>query len=254
MSSNNYSRILIYYLPPTPAFSPKLFTIFLPYGLKGNAHTFVSWRYCADIFCTNGPSKSFVPQESEPGSHNGPHPAFQAPPVILSHMVQLPPPQRLESFWTWGYFSSSFQTLPRSWQKKKKSPIFYTILITLHFSSQILFSCFLAVIHTGAWHRTYSVALHWYFPGIPLLAILWNSEIKWIYLSFSPLPLASLLSSAICKASADNHFAFLHFFFLGMALNTASCTLSWTSVHSSSGSLSSDLIPWICLSIPLYNR
>jgi len=45
-----------------------------------------------------------------------------------------------------------------------------------------------------------------------LLAILWNSAFKWVYVSFSPLPLASLFS-AICKASSDNHFAFLHFFF-----------------------------------------
>ena len=52
--------------------------------------------------------------------------------------------------------------------------------------------------------------------------------------SFSPLPLASLLLFAICKASSDNHFAFLHFLFLGMVLITASCTISQTSVHSSS--------------------
>ena len=37
-----------------------------------------------------------------------------------------------------------------------------------------------------------------------------------VYLSFSPLPLTLLLFSAFCKASSDNHFAFLHFFFLGM--------------------------------------
>ena len=166
MSSNNCSTILIYYLPPS--FFLKLFTIFLPYGLKWNAHTFVSWRYWADIFCTNGPSKSFALQESEPGSHNGPHPAFQAPPVILSHTVQLPPPQRLESFWTWGYFSSSFQTFPRSWQKKKKKfPIFYTILITLHFFSQILFS---HVLHCHP-HRCLAQNL---FCGIILL-LLWHS-------------------------------------------------------------------------------
>ena len=48
---------------------------------------------------------------------------------------------------------------------------------------------------------------------LSLLATLWNSAFKWLYLSFSPLPLASLFS-AICKASPDNHFAFLHFFFL----------------------------------------
>ena len=46
--------------------------------------------------------------------------------------------------------------------------------------------------------------------------------------------------------------AFLHFFFLGMVLIPVSCTMSRTSVHSSSGTLSY-LIPWISLSLPLYN-
>ena len=32
-----------------------------------------------------------------------------------------------------------------------------------------------------------------------------------VYLSFSPLLYTSLLFSAICKASSDDHFAFLHF-------------------------------------------
>ena len=41
-----------------------------------------------------------------------------------------------------------------------------------------------------------------------------------------------------CKASSDNHFAFLYFFFLGVVLIPASCTMSQTSVHSSSGTLS----------------
>ena len=44
--------------------------------------------------------------------------------------------------------------------------------------------------------------------------------------------------SAICKASSGNHFAFLPFLCLGMVLITASCTVSWTSVHSFSGTLS----------------
>ena len=55
------------------------------------------------------------------------------------------------------------------------------------------------------------------------------------------------------KVSSDNHFAFLHFFSLGMVLISASCTMSPTSIHSFSGTLS-DLIPWIYLSLPLYNR
>ena len=37
-----------------------------------------------------------------------------------------------------------------------------------------------------------------------------------------------------------------------MVLITAYCITLWTSIHSSSGTLS-DLIPWIYLSLPLYN-
>ena len=54
----------------------------------------------------------------------------------------------------------------------------------------------------------------------------------------SPLLFTSLLFTAICKASSDSYFAFLHFFFLGMVLIAASSTVSGTSVHSSSGTLS----------------
>ena len=92
-----------------------------------------------------------------------------------------------------------------------------------------------------------SISLHWSPRNafLPLLAILWISEFKWVYLSFSPLPFTSLFFSAICKAFSVNHFAFLHVFFLGTVLITASCTRSWTSVCNSSGTLS-DLIPWIC--------
>ena len=50
---------------------------------------------------------------------------------------------------------------------------------------------------------------------LSLLAILWNSAFRWIYLSFSPLPFASLLFSTVCKASSDptnsgRGFPFLH--------------------------------------------
>ena len=84
-----------------------------------------------------------------------------------------------------------------------------------------------------------SVSLHWSLRKafFSLLDILWNSAFRWVYLYFSPLSFTSLLFSAICKASSDNHFAFLHFFFLGMVFITASCTMSQTSVHSSSGTL-----------------
>ena len=51
-----------------------------------------------------------------------------------------------------------------------------------------------------------------------ILAIPWNSAFKWVYPPFSPLLFTSLLFRAICKASSDSHFAFLHFFFLGWSL------------------------------------
>ena len=47
-----------------------------------------------------------------------------------------------------------------------------------------------------------------------------------VYLSFSPLLFDSLLFTAIHKASADSHFAFLHLFFLGMVLIPVSYTMS----------------------------
>ena len=43
---------------------------------------------------------------------------------------------------------------------------------------------------------------------LSLLAILWNSAFKWVYLSFSLLSFPFLLFSANYKASSDNYFAF----------------------------------------------
>ena len=73
---------------------------------------------------------------------------------------------------------------------------------------------------------------------LSLLAILWNSAFRCLYLSFPPLLFAPHLFTAICKASSDSHFAFLHFFSMGMVLIPVSCTMSRTSIHSSSGTLS----------------
>ena len=89
-----------------------------------------------------------------------------------------------------------------------------------------------------------SISLHWSLRKtfLSLLAILWNSAFRCLCISFSPLLFASLLFTAICKASPDSHFAFLHFFSMGMVLIPVSCTVSQTSFHSSSGTLS-DLGP-----------
>ena len=72
--------------------------------------------------------------------------------------------------------------------------------------------------------------------------------IFWVYLFSSPLLFDYLLFTAICKAFSDSHFAFLHFFFLQMVLIPVSCTMSRTSIHSSSNTLSirSDTLESIC--------
>ena len=69
------------------------------------------------------------------------------------------------------------------------------------------------------------ISLHWSLRKafLSLLAILWNSAFRCLYLSFSPLLLASLLFTGICKASSDSRFAFLHFFWGGDGLD--SCLL-----------------------------
>ena len=96
---------------------------------------------------------------------------------------------------------------------------------------------------------SHSIVFLYFFALIPKESFLifpcYSLElcIQMVYLSFFPLPLAPLLFSAICKASSDSHFAFLHFFFLGMVLITASCTMSQTSIHSSSGTVSIRFYP-----------
>ena len=59
-----------------------------------------------------------------------------------------------------------------------------------------------------------------------LLALLWNTEFRWVYFPFSPLLFTSCLFTAICKGSSDSYFAFLHFFFLMMVLIPVSCSMS----------------------------
>ena len=76
------------------------------------------------------------------------------------------------------------------------------------------------------------------------LSLLFSGTLfSWVHISLSPLSFTSLFFSAICKGSSDKHFAFLHYFCFGMVLLTASCTLLWTSVNSSWGTLSTKSNP-----------
>ena len=75
-----------------------------------------------------------------------------------------------------------------------------------------------------------SISLHWSLRKafLSLLAILWNCAFRCLYLSFSPWLFASLLFTAICKASSESHFAFLNFFSMRIVLIRVSCTMSTT--------------------------
>ena len=160
--------------------------------------------------------------------------------------------------------------LSRSWRSFLYSSSVYTCHLFLISSAQLGSYNFYPLLSPFAWNLPLvsliflkrslvfpillfsSISLHGSLrkPFLSLLAILWNSAFKWVYLSFSPLLFASPLFTDIYKASSDSHLTFLHFFFLGMVLIPVSCTMSWTSIHSSSSTLSIRSSP----SLPLYNH
>ena len=71
------------------------------------------------------------------------------------------------------------------------------------------------------WRFSFNISLSNEYSGLISFRMDWLDllAVKWVYLSFSPFPFASLLFSAICKATSDSYFAFLHFFFLGNGLD-----------------------------------
>ena len=92
-------------------------------------------------------------------------------------------------------------------------------------------------------------AEHWRFD-----AILWNSPFKWVSLTLSPLPLASLLFSAMYKASSDNHFAFWISFLGGWSWSLPPIQCHESPFIVLQALSLSDLIRWIYLSLPLHNH
>jgi len=101
-------------------------------------------------------------------------------------------------------------------------PLVSLIFLKRSLVSHCIVSLFLCTDHWGRLS----------YLSLPLFGTLHSDFISFLF-SF-----ASLLFTAICKASSDSHFTFLHFFFLGMVLIPVSCTMSWISKHSSSGTLS----------------
>ena len=106
---------------------------------------------------------------------------------------------------------------------------FYNIQYWVNISTSFFF---FSILKRGAVHKIFflkpkmkrsqvfpillfsSISLHWTLRKafLSLLAILWNSAFKWVYLSFFPLPFVPFFSQLF--VSLLNHFAFFVFLFL----------------------------------------
>ena len=92
-----------------------------------------------------------------------------------------------------------------------------------------------------------SISLHWSLRKafFSLLAILWNSAFRWEYLPFSPLFFASLLFTAIYKASSVS-------WGWSWSLSPVQCHKPPSIVHQAL--CLSGLIPYMYFPLPLYNH
>ena len=118
-----------------------------------------------------------------------------------------------------------------------------------------------------------SISLHWPRRKAFYLSLLFFGTLhsNGCIFPFSPLPFTSLLFSATCKASSDNHFAFLEGIYAHHYTTNTILPFCISFYWECSWSLPpiqchkplsivlqafclSNLIPWISLSLPLYNH
>ena len=100
----------------------------------------------------------------------------------------------------------------------------------------------------------FSISSHWSLrKGFLSLLVLFETLHSNEYIFSFLLCLLLLFFQLFCMASSDNHFAFLHFFFLGWSWLLPPVHV--TNLHPQFfRHCLSDLIPWIYLSLPLYNH
>ena len=109
-----------------------------------------------------------------------------------------------------------------AWNVPLVSPIFLKRFLVFPFCC---FPLFLCIDHWGS------------LSHLPLLFFGTLHSNGYIFLFLFSL-LLLFFSQLFSNSSSDNNFAFLHFFYLGMVYIHAFCTMSWTSIRSSSGTLS----------------
>ena len=142
------------------------------------------------------------------------------------------------SVYSWYLFLISYASIRSIPCLSFTEPIFtwnFPLVALIIFKRSLIFSILLFS----------SISLQWSLRKdfLSLLAILWNSAFKWVYLSFSPLLFTSFLYPAVCKASSDSHFAFCISFFWGWSwsLSPVQCHNLLSIVHQAL--CLSDLVP-----------
>ena len=86
----------------------------------------------------------------------------------------------------------------------------------------------------------FSISLHWSLKKafLSLLALLWNSVFRWVYVSFFLCLSFLFFSQLFVRTPQTAIFPFCISSSWGwMALISTSCTMLWTTVHISSGTL-----------------
>ena len=188
-------------------------------------HLFQSCGHCwvFQIFwhieCSTFTASSFRIWNSSIGMPSPPLALF----IVMLPKVHLASHSRMSGFrWVWVITPSWLSGLWRCFLYSSSVYSYHLFLISSASIRSIPFLCFIEPIF--AWNVPLvsliflkrslvfpillfsSIYLHWSLrKAFSLLALLWNSAFKWVYLSFSPLLLASLLFTAICKASSDSH-------------------------------------------------
>ena len=141
--------------------------------------------------------------------------AYQVPSMRFSrqeYWSELPFPSPEDLFPTQGSNSGLLHCRQTPYFLSHQGNQVYTISVLywahLCMKCSLGISHFLEEISSVSHSIVFLYFLHWSLrkASLSLLAILWNSAFKWVYLAFSPLLFAFLLFTAICKAASDCHF------------------------------------------------
>ena len=103
---------------------------------------------------------------------------------------------------------------------------FSTFVGSLPFCPLFAYLCVIQSLGVSSLLEEISCVPQYFFPlflcfvhlrRLSYLSLLFSGTLHSVeyIIPFSPLPFTSLFLSAICKASSDNYFAFVHFFYLG---------------------------------------